>query len=376
MPPRALPLALLALPLSAPAASLSTSQTLSDLVLLSPSHVSVSDTSPDGAAPLLTDTLTLGFAAFDPNQGVLTGVSGQVAVDPGHALMAYRNESGGDWDSVAYVRSTWTLGSTALASGSTTMQTVTANRDTPVVIGTAWTPTAFSAANLDGFVGTGTLNSSFTSYLGAFIDDGGGGSVAIASVLETTGAGTVPDTDGLTGSATWEYQWLRHADLSFAGAANLDGLALDLANGPADFLVHALGDEFSTGADLLGWTCSGDCASFALLMDDVNGLAVGATAAGSVNFLGGGGSHAARFTLHFADDDAIGAAATRLGHDLVLDVAVTPVPEPGTYALFLAGLGLLALATGQRRRPAHQPARTASITCKARIESSSGITGL
>lgn len=357
MPPHAHSPLLLALTLAIPAAQASTltsSQTLTDLVLLSPSHISVSDTSPDSAAPLLTDTLSLGFSAFDASQGVLTGVSGQVTVDPGHALMAYRNESGGDWDSVAYVRTTWTLGSTPLVTGSTTIQSVTANRDALVVIGTDWQPTGFTATQLDSFVGTGTLTTTFTSYIGAFIDDGGGGSVAIASVLETAGAGTTPDLDGLTGSANWQYEWLNHADLSFTAATDMDALALDLSSGSASFDMHALGDAATTNADLLGWSCTGACDVFSLQIDPVNGLAVGGSTSGMVGFLGGEGSYSAQFTLHFADDDAIGAASSRLGQDLVLDVSVSAVPEPGSVAMMFAGLATL---VGWRHRQSRRGTR-------------------
>lgn len=49
--------------------------------------------------------------------------------------------------------------------------------------------------------------------------------------------------------------------------------------------------------------------------------------------------------------DALGHATNGSNNDyLVWGVAVTPVPEPGTYAMLLAGLGLVGLLARRRRR--------------------------
>lgn len=340
-----LPLALLAA--QAVAAPLESTQRLDNVIILPVEKLSVSDTSPDGAAPLLVEARTLPLGAFDPINGVLVGARGRLVIDPNHGLMAYRNESGGDWDSVATLRSGWTLGGQVLGTGTVILQRVTSNRDTPVVIGTNWGALAFDTSTaLDRFVGTGTLSPTLTTAIGAFISDGGGGSTAIASVLAMNAGSGGADPDGLTAGISWTYSYLRHAQLSFDAVLENDVLALDLAAGPGTFSLHALGDAATTGADVLGWTCTGDCAAFSLQLDTISGLSAGGVVSGAAHFVGAPGTHAATFLLEVADDATIGSIASRGSHTLSLKVEVSAVPEPTSALLMATGLAWL----GLRRR--------------------------
>ena len=341
-------LALALVATQAAANPLETTQVLSGQLLLPVSKLSVSDTSPDNAAPLIGETVSLGLAAFDPAWGVLTGVRGQLSIDAGQGLMAYRNESGGNWDSVATLRTGWGLGAQTFTP-LTVLQRVTSNRDTMVVLGTQWSPLDFSTtAGLDNFVGTGSIAPSLTTYVGAFISGGGGGSTAIASVLNVNDGVGSPDLDGLTAGIQWTYTWLRHAQLSFAAGRAQDALSLDLSAGAGSFTLNALGDASTSRADVLGWTCQGDCDAFALQFDAAQGVVAGSALGGGVSFLGGAGGRSATFLLQVADEAGVGAASSRGSQTLVLNVQVAaPVPEPEPALLFW--LGLAAMAWWRRR---------------------------
>jgi hypothetical protein len=346
-----LPLALLAgcaLAMPAQAGALSQTQSIVPQLLLPPGSLTVSDTSPDGAAPVLVSLQTPLLTAFDAGLGVLVGVDGRLAVEPGHQLMAYRNESGGDWDSIARVRSTWLLGATVLSTG--VLAQSTANRDTPVVYSDVWSPLSFTAGApllLDRFVGTGTLGMTLNTGLSAFISNGGGGSTAIASVMTAQGT---PDPDGLTAGLTLGYSYLQHAQMSFAAGSLATTQALAVGDAATGFLLHALGGASTTAADFGSVACSGDCAAFGLELGALANLQPGAQAAASVRWLGGAAGTSARYTFTFADDDAVGAVASQRSHTLVLDVTSPAVPEPASAALWLAGLGLLATRWYNRGR--------------------------
>lgn len=343
-------LASLLLTTQALAAPLDAVQTLSGQVLLPADKISISDTSPDNASPLLVHDLALAVAGFDASQGVLTGVSGRLTIDPGHGLMAYRNESGGNWESISTLRAGWMLGGQALGAYMPTLQRVVSDRDVKVVIGTDWAELSFStSAGLDRFVSNGALPITVSTSLGAFISGGGGGSTASAAVLAMNNGVGGPDGDGLTAGGSWTYQWLRHAQLSFSAGVGQSSLGLDLGAGASAFSLHALGDAATTGADLLGWSCTGDCGAFSLQLGAAQGLAAGGSLVGSASFLGGAGAHAATYLLQVADDATVGAAASRGAQTLELRLSVAaPVPEPQSAWLLLAGMG--ALAWYRRRR--------------------------
>lgn len=325
------------------------------LTLMPVEKVSVSDTSPDAAAPVLSHAVLAPVARFDASGGVLLGVAAQLAIEPGQGLMAYRNESGGSWDSVATLRTQLWLGPGLLAqSGASGLLRVTANRDAPVVIDTRFATLDYgtqAAAALDAFVGSGVLNLSLNTSLSALISGGGGGSTAIASLLavDAQGQGS-PDVDGFTGQLQWQYQSLGHAQLSFAAGMAQPTTRLTLAGGDRLAVpLFALADTARTGADLLRVDCSGDCGAFSLDLAGFQALAAGQSVGAALQSLGSAPA-SATYTLWVADTAGIGAAASHRQHSLVLQAQVSAVPEPA--APLLMALGLSALALARRRRKA------------------------
>lgn len=361
-----LPLRLL-LPLAlsatlAQAAPLTQTQGLDRQVLLPGFNPSISDAFDDAAAPTLVHLSTPSFDRFDANAGVLVGVRGSLSIDAAQRLMAYRGLDGGRWDSTSTVRGTWSLDGGVLAtSGSGWLGRAVADRDNPVVFSDRWGGLSFATSTaLDRFVGTGVLGSGLNVSLSSLKEPGSGGSAAIAAI-------EVADSRGFTGSLQLQYDYLQHAQVSFDGAVNQTALALDLLDGPLGFGLFGHGDAGFAAADLVDVRCSGACDDFVLEIDTVDGLVAGASRGGLARFLGdlrtGGAAH---YVLTLADDDAVGAAASRRTHELVLDLFVhaadagpdpAAVPAPGTAALAALALGLAGLyraRTGAGRLPRQQ----------------------
>ncbi|WP_374661666.1 hypothetical protein [Inhella sp.] len=321
------------------------------VTLLPVNQTSISDTSPDGAAPVLRVDSSPVVPAFNADSGVLLGVRSLLRIDPDQALMAYRNESGGDWDSVATLRVQLLLGNAQLAnSGASGLQQVVANRDAPVQIGTEWATMAFerdTAAALNAFVGNGALPLTLRTDLSARIAEGGGGSVAIASTLQALPeGGWGPDIDGLTAQFDWTYLSTGHARMSFAAAVLQDTYQLRFEGaGSQSVTLHALAEQARTGADLLRVDCAGDCAAFELSLNAFTALVAGASTSATVQALDGAPA-SAQFTLWLGDTAGVGAQASHQAHRL--DLWVSTVPEPGPATLF--ALGLAALCMGRRAR--------------------------
>ncbi len=125
------------------------------------------------------------------------------------------------------------------------------------------------------------------------------------------------------------------------------GYVLDITNfsirlsrsnqGPTNFAVRSSADGFTADLDL--WTSGGTHNRIV----DVN-----ISGQSSVEFrLYGFGAPAAGGVLRVADGGSFGAA----GIDVAIFGSVTVVPEPGTLALFLSGLGMAAYTRRRRHLP-------------------------
>ena len=222
-------------------------------------------------------------------------------------------------------------------------------------ISCGWGPVASSAiaTNASASVNGASLN----SYVGA-------GSTSVALSLPSLGATTtLSSTKGMSGSGssstysvTWagnlqaSYSYLLHAAPSFNGASQLSSLTLDfgtVAQGasvsPLNFSLFNLGDANRVGLDLDSVSGSGNTSKLSTNLASFMALAQ----SGSNAYLASldtstVGSFSAHYVLSLSDAD-VGASATRSNYQLEVNLLgnVAAVPEPDTYAMLLAGLGLM-----------------------------------
>lgn len=307
-------------------------------LLMGPGSRAVSDSSSKDGSETLQQTATVALDSFDRSTGVLVGVAGTLQVDSATTLTVSRPTSSGDYNGTGTLRATWTLPGASIFSGGTGLAQVITDRDAPVGSADTWRALAYAgaAAGWNGFVGASPGAVVQTSVL----------TTLVASKAKQNGDGSVFATlsDSLTANVGLHYSYLNHARAAFVGGA-VDALALVL-NGPgAGFNLLALGDEHSTGLDLLGVSCSGDCGQFTLSLS-VDDLAAGNLATGLVALTGAPRGGTATYLLTLGDDTAVGATASQLSHTLSLNVSA--VPEPASWASMLAGLA--AVARLRRRR--------------------------
>ena len=160
---------------------------------------------------------------------------------------------------------------------------------------------------------------------------------------------------------TLAYTSRAHSQASFESATLSTTASTSLtASDIYKFSVANLGNAGSTGLDSATVSCTGNCDAFDFVSSSFSSLATGLTSTDfgqvSLKANGAAGSYQANYSLNFADQANIGASASRLGSSLLLSVsgdvaaaAVTPVPEPETYALMLAGLGALGFVARRRK---------------------------
>lgn len=312
-------------------------QTLSQQ-FLSNANAAISDVNSDSAAPTFVQDSAATFVRFDAATGVLVGVDGLVTVATGSTLATSRGADGGNYFGLGTVRATWQLGSAPgifVSTGSSWLAQAFVDRDTPSTTVSSWSSLAYSAsaAQLDSFAGTSSFTGQLSTSISAFKENGAGGNGGVSAAVFNP-AGEL----GLTGALRLSYSHLAHANASFDLTGDTDSLRLEA---PAGFSVVALGDEHSTGLQLLDVACSGDCGAFLLTTAGAPVLRAGESLQGTLLFLDDSVAASATYTFSFSDDLSVGAASTRRLNTVSLSVEnmLTAVPEPS--ALWLMGAGLL-----------------------------------
>lgn len=313
-------------------------------LFLNTANSGISDVNSDGAAPSFVQDNATAFSRFNAANGVLVGVNGLMSVAAGNALVASRGADGGNYFGTGTVRATWQLGSAPgifVSTNSSWLAQAFVDRDSPSTTVSNWSTLAYgaSATQLDSFVGTGSFTGQVSTSISAFKEPGAGGNGGVSTaVFDPLG------NRGLTGEVSLSYSYLTHANASFDLTGDTDSLRLE---GPTGFSIVALGDEHTTGLQLLDVACSGDCSAFVLTTAGAQALQAGQTLQGNLLFLDESVAASATYTFTFSDDLNLGAASTRQLNTVSLSVenVLTAVPEPS--ALWLMGAGLLLVA---RRR--------------------------
>lgn len=344
------------------AAPLTTTQSLATGSL----SLAVSDTTSGTTA--VTQSLSsqsLAFSRFDSSVGVLTGVSSGIAFNAGSLTLSATGTPGtgnptfastgsvsvssnlpgaGTFGPINDVLTNTCSGNGATACFGGGITNLSGNA-TLTKSDSSWlTSNATSPSNLQDYVGAGSIASNVTIT----------SSVSLSNANRVTNPTATLAFTGLSGTQSLTYSYLRHANASFAGAADTNALTSILTPGSGlSFSVFNLGDSSSTKLDFVGLQCvSGDCGAFNVTLASFQDLNAGSSVSGNATLVSSGvGNHAATYALTFSDDTAIGATASHLTSTLTLNVqgSVAPVPEPAEWTMLLAGLFVVGFM-GHRRR--------------------------
>jgi hypothetical protein len=157
--------------------------------------------------------------------------------------------------------------------------------------------------------------------------------------------------NGHSVTAALTYNYLNHANASFSSGSDVNSFS---ALAGDNFNIWALGSLDTTGLDGSTVTClSGNCGAFSVNLASFSNLSSGSSVAGTslINTVVAG-NYQASYRLSFADTAQTGVASTRQKNYLTLNLSgnvAAPVPEPETYAMLLAGLGLVGASVKRRK---------------------------
>lgn len=299
-------------------------------VATSPSPITATDTTNNGTAgTAVSGTAAVSTAQFDTANGVLTGVAATLDTS---GTLTRTNRSG-----TATATASWTVGGSTVNSSAGWAST------TGTQSSFAQLSNAGGSFNLADFAGTGSVAGSVTYS-------------AQANKADTRNGATQASLTA-TAQQNLVYSYLYHSNASFTAGTDSNSLNLTGLNGAGSaFNIYALAGLSAANTiamDGATVSCTGNCAAFSLSPLTINHLAANGNASGSAALIAStAGSYSASYLLTFKDD----VGTVGVGHasnTLTLNVSgnVAAVPEPETYAMFLAGLGAMGFL-GRRRKSA------------------------
>lgn len=312
---------------------------------------------------------TVGVAQFDASTGVLMGATVQLDSSRTQTISGVGSKNNGPGrDANGSGTSTASLSAAGVSNSFTTPITAAGTGCTLAMgatgaISCSWGPVSVpgtstnvsasvDSANLNSYVGTGSTSVALSLP-----------SLQATSTLSRTqgqaSSSSTTYTVNWTGSVQTNYSYLLHAAPSFSTGVQNSSLTLDfgtLALGSTSpslsFMLYNLTDPNRVGLDLDSFAVTGDAGKFSTNLAGFANLAQD----GAQSFLAGldtssVGNFSAHYILTLSDAD-VGASSTRSTYQMELNLVgnVAAVPEPETYAMMLAGLGMIG-AIARRRKP-------------------------
>ncbi|MDP3538707.1 MAG: PEP-CTERM sorting domain-containing protein [Azonexus sp.] len=311
---------------------------------------------------------TVGVGQFDSSTGVLVGANIQLNSERLQSISGTGSKNNGPGRDANGSGSSTAAFSASGASSTFATPATLAGSGCSLAMGPTgaiscnWGPTtsAAVATNATAAVSTSNLN-----------DYVGNGSTSVALSLPSLQAtSTLSRTQGQASSSTstytvsWSgnlqasYDYLLHAAPSFANSSTLSSLTLDfgtVAQGasisPLSFSLFNLAGANRAGLDLDSVSGSGNTGKLTTNLAGFIDLAQGGSSSYDAWLdTTSTGNFSSHYLLNLSDAD-IGASATRKAYQLELNLVgnVAAVPEPESYAMLLAGLGMIGVIARRRR---------------------------
>lgn len=312
---------------------------------------------------------TVGVGQFDSSTGVLMGATVQLDSSRTQTISGVGSKNNGPGrDASGSGNSTALLSAAGVNNTFATPITATGASCSLAMGPTGYVTCAWGPVNMPGTttnVSASVNNSNLNSYVGA-------GSTNLALSLPSLQAtSTLSRTQGQASSSsttyttTWSgtvqanYSYLLHAAPSFDVQAQSTSLTLNfgtVAQGssaaPLLFTLYNMQADNRVGLDLDSISGSGDTGKLTTDLTSFTNMGQGYNQSlGAWLDTSTVGSFSAHYLLTLSDAD-VGASNTRGTYQMDINLVgnVAAVPEPETYALMLAGLGLMGFVARRRQQ--------------------------